>query len=90
MTMGPAPQAPPWKPFSLLASGPLSLNRTDYSNTIRDLLGVSFGAEKHLPADDYLADVLTVSPFLMECYFDAAEHAYSIFRAGDAVAFTLG
>jgi hypothetical protein len=32
-----------------------------YSNTIRDLLGVSFGAEKHLPADDYLADVLTVS-----------------------------
>ena len=55
------------------------LNRVEYSNTIRDLLGVKFRAEKDFPSDDSghgfdnIGDVLTVSPVLMEKYMDAAE-----------------
>jgi Protein of unknown function (DUF1592)/Protein of unknown function (DUF1588)/Protein of unknown function (DUF1587)/Protein of unknown function (DUF1585)/Protein of unknown function (DUF1595) len=55
------------------------LNRTEYSNTIRDLLGVRFRAERDFPADDSadgfdnIGDVLTVSPLLMERYLSAAE-----------------
>jgi mono/diheme cytochrome c family protein len=55
------------------------LNRNEYSNTIRDLLGVSFRAEKYFPTDDSgdgfdnIGDVLTVSPVLMERYLGAAE-----------------
>ena len=55
------------------------LNRSEYSNTIRDLLAVDFRAEKDFPTDDSgygfdnIADVLTISPVLMENYVDAAE-----------------
>ena len=55
------------------------LNRREYSNTIRDLLAVDFRAEKDFPTDDSgygfdnIADVLTISPVLMERYMDAAE-----------------
>ena len=55
------------------------LNRNEYTNTIRDLLGVRFRAEKYFPADDSgdgfdnIGDVLTVSPLLMERYLAAAE-----------------
>jgi mono/diheme cytochrome c family protein len=55
------------------------LNRNEYTNTIRDLLGVRFRAEKDFPADDSgdgfdnIGDVLTVSPLLMERYLAAAE-----------------
>jgi hypothetical protein len=55
------------------------LNRSEYSNTIRDLLGVDFHAEKYFPTDDSgdgfdnLGEVLTVSPVLMEKYLSAAE-----------------
>jgi hypothetical protein len=55
------------------------LNRTEYANTIRDLLGIRFRAEKDFPADDSgdgfdnMADLLTVSPLLMERYLAAAE-----------------
>ncbi len=55
------------------------LNRNEYSNTIRDLLGVSFRAEADFPSDDSgygfdnIGDVLTVSPLLMEKYMAAAE-----------------
>jgi mono/diheme cytochrome c family protein len=55
------------------------LNRSEYTNTIRDLLGVHFRAEKDFPADDSsdgfdnIGDVLTVSPLLMERYLSAAE-----------------
>ena len=55
------------------------LNRTEYSNTIRDLLGIRFRAERDFPADDSadgfdnIGDVLTVSPLLMERYLSAAE-----------------
>ena len=56
------------------------LSRVEYANTVRDLLGVPFHAEKHFPSDDRghgfdnIADVLTISPFLMEKYIAAAEY----------------
>jgi hypothetical protein len=55
------------------------LNRTEYTNTIRDLLGVRFRADRYFPADDSgngfdnVGDVLTVSPLLTERYLGAAE-----------------
>ena len=59
------------------------LNRVEYSNTIRDLLGVQFLAEKDFPSDDSghgfdnIGDVLTISPVLMEKYLAAAERIAS-------------
>lgn len=59
------------------------LNRVEYSNTIRDLLGVQFLAEKDFPSDDSghgfdnIGDVLTISPVLMEKYMAAAERIAS-------------
>lgn len=56
------------------------LNRAEYTNTIRDLLGVDFRATEEFPADDSgygfdnIGDVLTVSPTLMQKYLAAAEH----------------
>ena len=55
------------------------LNRNEYHNTIRDLLAVDFRTEKDFPTDDSgygfdnIAEILTVSPLLMEKYLDAAE-----------------
>jgi len=54
------------------------LNRTEYANTIRDLLAVDVDVSSMLPADDMshgfdnMADVLSVSPALMEGYMRAA------------------
>ena len=54
------------------------LNRLEYRNTVRDLLGVDFDTENEFPADDTghgfdnIADVLTISPLLMEKYISAA------------------
>jgi cytochrome c5 len=59
------------------------LNRNEYSNTIRDLLGVGFLAENDFPSDDSghgfdnIGDVLTISPLLMEKYMAAAERIAS-------------
>ena len=55
------------------------LNRVEYENTVRDLLGVDFAASDEFPPDDSVlgfdnnADVLTVSPTLMQQYLNAAE-----------------
>lgn len=55
------------------------LNRTEYTNTIRDLLGIEFHAGEDFPSDDLgegfdnIADVLSISPLLMEKYVSAAE-----------------
>ena len=55
------------------------LNRVEYQNTIRDLMGIEFRAYEEFPPDDTgfgfdnIGDVLTVSPLLMEKYMDAAE-----------------
>jgi hypothetical protein len=55
------------------------LNRTEYANTIRDLMGVDFNATAEFPADDTghgfdtIGDVLTISPLLLEKYITAAK-----------------
>lgn len=55
------------------------LNRSEYNNTIRDLLGVDFEPAENFPSDDVgygfdnIGDVLTLPPLLMEKYLDAAE-----------------
>ena len=55
------------------------LNRAEYANAVRDLLSIEVDVEELLPADDIdaygfdnMADVLTVSPALMERYLSAA------------------
>jgi len=54
------------------------LNRTEYTNAIRDLLALEVDATKFLPADDStrgfdnIAGALTMSPALMEAYLSAA------------------
>ncbi|HTL15947.1 MAG TPA: DUF1587 domain-containing protein, partial [Patescibacteria group bacterium] len=55
------------------------LNRVEYRNTIRDLMGFDYKVEDELPPDDTgygfdtIGDVLTLSPLLLEKYMTAAE-----------------
>ncbi len=55
------------------------LNRVEYRNTVRDLMGVDYETNTEFPPDDTghgfdnMADVLTVSPLLMEKYLAAAK-----------------
>ncbi len=55
------------------------LNRAEYNNTIRDLVGVDFHPADDFPADDVgygfdnIGDVLSTSPLLLEKYMRAAE-----------------
>lgn len=54
------------------------LNRAEYGNAVRDLLGLEIDPTDMLPADDSsagfdnIADALTVSPVLLERYLSAA------------------
>src|SRR4030095_3226578 len=54
------------------------LNRTEYNNTIRDLLGITLRPADEFPIDDSgygfdnIGDVLSMSPMLMEKYMAAA------------------
>jgi hypothetical protein len=55
------------------------LNRTEYRNTVRELMGVDFKVEEEFPADDSghgfdtIGEVLSLSPMLMEKYLEAAK-----------------
>ncbi len=55
------------------------LNRVEYANTLRDLVGADFNPAADFPSDDIghgfdnIGDVLTLSPVLMEQYLAAAE-----------------
>jgi hypothetical protein len=57
---------------------PHRLNRTEYANAIRDLLGLEVDSSALLPPDDAdlgfdnMADILSVSPALLERYIFAA------------------
>jgi hypothetical protein len=57
------------------------LNRTEYRNTLRDLLGVDFDAESMLPPDDVgygfdnIGDVLNLSPIRLEKFIEAGMSA---------------
>lgn len=56
------------------------LNRVEYDNTVRDLLGVDIHPADEFPQDDSgygfdnIGDVLSISPVLMERYMNAADH----------------
>jgi mono/diheme cytochrome c family protein len=60
------------------------LNRTEYGNAVRDLLGLDVDVASLLPADDEsdgfdnIADVLKVSPSLLEQYLTASEKVSSL------------
>ena len=55
------------------------MNRSEYNNTVRDLLGVDFKPAENFPSDDVghgfdnIGDVLSLPPLLFEKYMDAAE-----------------
>ena len=55
------------------------LNRAEYNNTIRDLVGVNFKPAEDFPVDDVgygfdnIGDVLSMPPILIEKYMAAAE-----------------
>jgi mono/diheme cytochrome c family protein len=63
---------------NLTPPGMHRLNRTEYTNAMRDVLGLEVDAAKFLPADDSthgfdnIAGALTLSPALMEAYLSAA------------------
>jgi hypothetical protein len=56
------------------------LNRIEYQNTIRELIGFEFDTADAFPADDSgegfdnIGDILTLSPMMLEKYLDAASH----------------
>jgi cytochrome c551/c552 len=60
------------------------LNRTEYANAIRDLLGLKVDVSQLLPADDEsngfdnIAEVLRVSPSLLEAYLAASRQVSSL------------
>ncbi len=55
------------------------LNRTEYNNTVRDLLGADLRPADDFPSDDVgygfnnIGDVLSLPPLLLEKYVDASE-----------------
>jgi mono/diheme cytochrome c family protein len=55
------------------------LNRVEYRNTIRDLMGVDYDTNTEFPPDDTghgfdnIGDVLTLPPMLLEKYLEAAQ-----------------
>ncbi|OYP36803.1 DUF1592 domain-containing protein [Rhodopirellula sp. MGV] len=60
------------------------LNRTEYANTVRDLLGIHVNAGHALPSDgaggegfDNASETLFISPIYAEKYIDAAREALS-------------
>jgi hypothetical protein len=77
----------------LPAPGLHRLNRTEYANAIRDVLGLEVDATKFLPSDDSThgfdnqAGALTMSPALMEAYLSAAGKI-SRLAVGDVLAAT--
>ena len=67
------------------------LNRVEYNNTIRDLLGVSVHPADEFPVDDSgygfdnIGDVLSVSPMLMEKYMAAANQVARLAVYGETL-----
>jgi hypothetical protein len=66
------------------------LNRAEYNNTIRDLVGIDFRPAADFPSDDVgygfdnIGDVLSLPPLLMEKYLAAAEKIVDKAFAGPA------
>jgi hypothetical protein len=70
------------------------LNRTEYGNAIRDLLALEIDVAEYLPADDEaygfdnIADVLRISPSLVEQYLTASRRISEL-AVGDTEIATL-
>ncbi|HKB01510.1 MAG TPA: DUF1587 domain-containing protein, partial [Gemmataceae bacterium] len=66
------------------------LNRVEYQNTVRDLLGVQLDLKEMLPLDtsahgfDNIGEALHTSSFLMERYLEAADAALNVTIANGA------
>src|SRR5688500_16758423 len=75
---------------NLTAPGIHRLNRAEYQNVIRDLLGIKIDAATFLPSDnstsgfDNIAGALTASPALMEAYLSAAGKISRLAMASNA------
>lgn len=60
------------------------LNRAEYQNTVRDLLGIDVDLKELLPLDssaggfDNVGEALHISSFLMDRYLDAADRALNV------------
>src|SRR4029453_17434011 len=60
------------------------LNRVEYENTVRDLLGIDIDLQELLPPDasangfDTSGEALHTSSFLMERYLEAADKALAV------------
>ncbi len=60
------------------------LNRTEYQNTVRDLLGIDVDLKELLPLDssaggfDNVGEALHISSFLMDRYLEAADKALNV------------
>jgi hypothetical protein len=60
------------------------LNRTEYNNTVRDLIGIDHRPADEFPADDVgygfdnIGDVLAVPPILVEMYLASAERIIDV------------
>jgi mono/diheme cytochrome c family protein len=60
------------------------LNRTEYENTVRDLLGIEVDLKEQLPLDtssngfDNVGDALHTSSFLMDRYLEAADKSLNL------------
>ncbi|HTU93051.1 MAG TPA: DUF1592 domain-containing protein [Gemmataceae bacterium] len=67
------------------------LNRSEYNNTVRDLIGLDLRPADRFPADDLghgfdnNGDVLSLSPLLLEKYLDAADTIGQVAFRSDAV-----
>jgi Protein of unknown function (DUF1592)/Protein of unknown function (DUF1588)/Protein of unknown function (DUF1585)/Protein of unknown function (DUF1587)/Protein of unknown function (DUF1595)/Planctomycete cytochrome C len=73
------------------------LNRAEYNNTIRDLLGVDIHPADDFPADDVgygfdnIGELLSMAPILMEKYLSAADKiATAVYRDAKAREHLLG
>ena len=72
------------------------LNRYEYANTVRDLLGVDLRPEDEFPPDDTgygfdnIGDVLTVSPALLQKYLSLAERVAVRAVGGDPLPKSAG
>jgi len=79
---GPPPARP--APGTPAAPALRRINRTEFQNSLRDLLGITLDLEEALPADgsahgfDNNADALPVSSFLLDAYLDAADRALGL------------
>jgi hypothetical protein len=83
-----APSLPDGDPGRVTAR---RLNRAEYNNTVRDLLGVHVKPADEFPVDDAgygfdnNGDVLTISPLLMEKYISAARRLSRLAVYGEAL-----